>query len=190
MDTYYSIVTDAGLEKQVESFVNNTAIKLTHIALGDGDYNPTGAETALESEVFRTAVSRVAQQSSDENTLVIEAIISGTVGPFWIREVGVIDSDGELFAIGRFPATYKPILTDGAVKDITVQMILKFDNASNFELVYNSGMDNGDSSSTFLSQTDYGYVIENVPFATEQRPSFEYDFALGSYTYDYGDLEA
>ena len=186
---FYSILTMRGLEKQARALTDGSQIVLSQIALGDADYNPTGYELELRHEVHRAQLTRVALDSTDSNKVIAESVIGGLVGPFWIREVGIYDSDGELFAIGRYPATYKPILSEGAVKDLCVRMILKFANASNISLVYNSGLGgNGSTAGTFLSYTDYGHIIESVPFSTEARPCFEYDFAVGDYSYDYGTL--
>jgi phage-related tail fiber protein len=186
---YFSILTMRGLDKQTASLVDGAQIILRQIALGDGDYKPTGNEIGLKHEVYRTQLTRVALDTIDPNKVIAEAIISGSVGSFWIREVGIFDADGELFAIGRYPATYKPVATEGAVKDICVRMVLKFSNASNVSLVYNSGFGGaGSAAGAFLSFSDYGHIIEPVPFSTEERPNFEYDFAAGDYTYDYGTL--
>jgi phage-related tail fiber protein len=187
---FYSLLTERGLEKQADSIIDGAPIRLTHIALGDVDYSPAGYETHLQNEVYRTALTRVALDTTDPNKIIAEAIISGDAGGFWIREVGIFDGDGELFALGRYPATYKPILTNGAVKDLCVRMVLKFSNASNVSLIYNSGMGgSGTTAGTFLSYTDYGHIIEAVPFSTEAKPNFEYDFASGDYNYDYGTLQ-
>lgn len=186
---YFSILTQAGLQKQANSIINNTPIRLTHIALGNADYTPTGYESVLKNEVYRTTLTRVALDATDAYKVVAEAIVNGSVGGFWIREVGILDADGDLFAIGRYPATYKPVIEEGAIKDLCIRMVLKFSNAKNVELVYNSGIGGaGNSVGNFLTFTDYGYIKENVPFSTEARPTFEYDFAVGDYSYDYGNL--
>ena len=186
---FYSLLTFRGLEKQATSITDNLPIRLQNIALGDAEYNPTGYENSLRNEVYRTSLTRVALDTTDKNKVIVEAIIHGEAGPFWIREVGIFDQDGELFAIGKYPATYKPIVSDGAVKDLCVRMVLKFSNSNNVELIYNGGMGgSGSTTGNFLSFTDYGHIVEVVPFSTEARPNFEYDFATGDYTYDYGTL--
>ena len=188
---FFSMLTFRGLEKQANALTDGTQISLKTIALGDAEYNPVGHEIGLQHEVYRTHLARVAKDTLDPNKVIIEAIVNGNVGGFWIREVGIFDSDGELFAIGKYPATYKPIIEEGAVKDLCVRMVLKFSNASNISLIYNSGFGGaGNITGTFLSFTDYGGVIEEVPFSTENRPKFEYDFAIGDYSYDYGTLQS
>jgi len=187
---FYSLLTARGLEKQAMALTNGAQISLRSIALGDAEYDPDGRENALRSEVYRTTLTRVALDTTDQNKVIAEAIIKGDAGGFWIREVGIFDADGELFAIGKYPATYKPVIEEGAVKDLCVRMILKFANASNVSLIYNGGMGGtGSTIGTFLSFTDYGGVVEEVPFSTEDRPVFEYDFAVGDYSYDYGTLK-
>lgn len=194
MKEFYSIITNRGLEKQVELLTLGKSISLTHMAFGDcngnSQYKPDGSETKLKSEVYRTTITRVVVDSVNRKTMIIEAVINAKIGPFWIREVGVFDSDGELFAIGKFPETYKPILESGAIKDLTVKIILTFANTPNIELVYNSGLGGVNTSlAGFITYTDYGFIKENHPFETENRPKFEYDFAVGDFSYDYGNLK-
>jgi len=189
MSDFYSIITTRGLEKQTAALASGSQINLRTVAFGDADYNPQGFESSLQSEVHRTHITRIAPDPADKNTLIIEAIISGDIGGFWIREVGVFDSDGDLFAVGKYPATYKPVLEDGAVKDIAVRMLLKFDNASNITLIYNSGLGgSGGGGTNLLSLTDYGSIKIDVPFSTENRPKFEFDFAVDDLSFDCGTL--
>lgn len=186
---FYSLLTFRGLEKQAASVIDGTPIVLRSIALGDAEYDPIGYETSLRNELYRKQLNRISLDITDPNKVIIEAIITGEVGGFWIREVGIFDADGELFAIGKYPATYKPTTEEGAVKDLCVRMILKFSNASNVSLIYNGGMGGtGSTAGNFLSYTDYGHIQMEVPFSTENRPTFEYDFAAGDFTYDYGNL--
>jgi phage-related tail fiber protein len=51
---------------------------------------------------------------NNPNQLIVEAVLEETVGPFYIREVGIFDSNGNLFAIGKFPETFKPNLPTGS----------------------------------------------------------------------------
>ena len=51
-----------------------------------------------------------------------------------VREVGAIDSGGNLIAIGKFPETYKPIAGDGSIKDLILKMVLEVSNTSSVTL--------------------------------------------------------
>ena len=74
---------------------------MTHIAVGDANgesYNPGGAQTALINEVYRTTLTHIAIEANP-NQLIIEGLINEEVGSFYIREVGIFDSDGDLLPL-------------------------------------------------------------------------------------------
>ncbi|MCT4575078.1 MAG: phage tail protein [Alphaproteobacteria bacterium] len=135
---YYTLLTKSGLAKETNAHVNGENIRLTHLAIGDSsgsEYDPTGDETELKNELLKVPVNRVYIDETNDNYLVVEAIIPVESGPFFIREIGVFDSEGDLFAIGKYPPTYKPVLSDGSSKGIHIRMILSFVNIENVNLV-------------------------------------------------------
>ena len=143
---YYSLITNNGLLKEAAANApGGSAIDLTHIAVGDANgtsYNPTGAQTALVHEVYRTTLTHVAIDENNSNQLIVEGVINETVGPFYIREVGIFDSDGELFAIGKYPETYKSTSESGSGKRLYIRMILGFTNAPQVNLVMSEDLNN------------------------------------------------
>lgn len=148
MNDFYSLVTSKGLEKQVALFSQGKSLTLTHIAFGDGNgesYNPTGEELELKNEKFRNTINRFVTDSNNKNTVIIEGVLPASAGSFWVREVGVFDADGDLFAIGKFPETYKPVINEGAIKELTVRMILSFSKTPNVSLIYNNNLGNESS---------------------------------------------
>lgn len=139
MAQYYTLITNKGLEKEAQSHTTETEnLQLTTIALGDGNgfmYDPDGDETKLKNEVFRTNINRVYLDPKNKSQLIIEGIIPSSAGGFTIREVGIFDRDGDLFAIGKYPQTNKPVISDGAGKDLYIRMVLKFSNSPNVNLI-------------------------------------------------------
>ncbi len=136
-EQFYSILTSIGKAKIANASIFGTRLNLTTLALGDGKgkyYNPTENQEALVNEVWRGNVGAIATDSENSNWIVIETMIAGNVGGFFIREVGVFDDEGSLIAIGKYPETYKPIVSDGATKDLIIRMILEVDNASSVTL--------------------------------------------------------
>ncbi|WP_454053425.1 phage tail protein [Clostridium sp. Marseille-Q7071] len=136
-EQFYSILTSIGKAKIANASVFGTKLNLTTLALGDGNgkyYNPTESQEALVNEVWRGNVGAIATDSENSNWIVIETMIAGNVGGFFIREVGVLDDEGSLIAIGKYPETYKPIVSDGATKDLIIRMILEVSNASSVTL--------------------------------------------------------
>ncbi len=143
---YYSIITNAGLVKQTAaSSPGGSLIELTHIAVGDANgtsYNPNGTETALVHELYRTTLTHVTIDGDNPNQLIVEGVISEEIGPFTIREVGIFDSEGQLFAIGKYPETLKSTSSIGSGKRLYIRMILGFANAPQVELVLSEDFNN------------------------------------------------
>lgn len=143
---YYSIITNNGLIKEAAAGVpGGSPIDLTHIAVGDSNgtsYNPTGAETALVHEVYRTTLTNVVIDEDNPNQLIVEGVINEEVGPFYIREVGIFDSEGVLFAIGKYPETFKPNLPSGSGKRLYIRMILGFANSPDVNLIISDDINN------------------------------------------------
>ncbi len=146
---YYSIITNIGLLKNAAANApGGSLVNLTHLAVGDASYNPTGSATALQNERYRTTLTHVVIDENNPNQLIVEAVINETVGPFYIREVGIFDSAGTLFAIGKYPETFKPDLPAGSGKRLYIRMILGFASSPNVELVISSDINNDPNFST------------------------------------------
>lgn len=144
---YYSIITNSGLAKHAAASLGGAPIDLTHLAVGDSNgtsYNPVATATALQNERHRTSVTYVVLDEANPNQVIVEAIIDETIGPFYIREVGIFDSDGDLFAIGKFPETFKPNLPSGSGKRLYVRMILGFASTPQVNLTVSSQAINND----------------------------------------------
>ena len=143
---YYSLITNNGLLKEaVANAPEAPPVELTHIAIGDANgtsYDPTSAQTALVHEVYRTTLTYVAVDENNPNQLIVEGVINEEVGPFHIREVGIFDADGDLFAIGKYPETFKSTSAEGSGKRIYIRMILGFTNAPQVELVLSEDLNN------------------------------------------------
>lgn len=139
MAEYYTLITHRGLAKEAASHTSGVgSLQLKEIAVGNGAgfmYDPDGDEVALKEEVYRTNINRVYIDPKNASQLIIEGVIPATVGPFTIREVGVFDKDADLFAIGKYPQTYKPAIQSGAGKDLYIRMVLRFSATANVQLI-------------------------------------------------------
>ncbi|WP_439826198.1 phage tail-collar fiber domain-containing protein [Aeromonas caviae] len=130
---YKTIHTAVGLELMTQAEATGTQIRLTHIAVGDGNGNPITPDKSMAQlvrERHRDAVNRVWQDPNIANKFSAEIIIPATVGGFTLREVGVFDSNGNLFVVGNLPDTYKPTDTDGAYSDTVIRVDFMVTNAS------------------------------------------------------------
>lgn len=134
--TYYTLLTQTGAAEWVNAEVFGRTVPISHIAVGDGGGSPivpTEHMTALTHEVHRVPVTSISADTDNANWLIIEAVLPATVGGWTVREIGLIggnDGGGKLLAVGNFPATYKPVLAEGAAKDMAIRMIIQVSNAS------------------------------------------------------------
>lgn len=134
---FITIHTNYGLQSLAQAEATGTQILLTHMAVGDGNGNPVTpdpAQTTLVREMFRATINRVYQDSADPLRFTAELVIPASAGGFTLREVGVFDADGSLFAVGNLPATYKPVDTEGAYSDTVVRLDFMVSNASTITL--------------------------------------------------------
>lgn len=131
------------MAKHAAASLGGAPINLTHLAVGDSNgtsYNPTATATALQNERYRTTITYAQIDENNPNQLIVEAIIDETVGPFYVREVGIFDSSGALFALGKFPETFKPNLPSGSGKKLYIRMILAFASTPQVNLVQSENL--------------------------------------------------
>lgn len=136
---YYSLVTNVGLIKEAKAGqIGANPINLTEIAIGDGNgsyYDPDSAATSLVNELYRTSLTSAVLDTNNPNQLIIEGLIPEEAGPFYIREVGIFDSDGDLFAIGKYPETFKSNYESGSGKRLYIRLVVAFVSIPNVEII-------------------------------------------------------
>lgn len=135
--SFLTIHTSYGLQQLARAESTGVPINLTHMAVGDGNGNPVTpnpSQTQLVRERFRATINRVYQDANDPLRFTAELVIPASAGGFTLREVGVFDADGSLFAVGNLPDTYKPVDTEGAYSDTVVRLDFLVSNASTITL--------------------------------------------------------
>lgn len=135
MATYKTIHTTYGLQRMAQAEATGTPINLVAMAVGDGNGNPvvpSENQTQLVREIAasRAAPNRIFQDPNDTTMFIAELVIPAAVSGFTMREWGIFDDAGGLFAVGNLPATYKPMLSEGAFSDTVVRVQFKVTNAS------------------------------------------------------------
>lgn len=140
MTDFSSIITDIGLETLSAAKVDEKNIKILNLAVGDGNgayHEPAKEQTSLVNETYRTAINRIYIDPDNKKQIIIEAAIPSAIGGFFIREVGVFDEQDNLFAVGKYPVTFKPESQSGTGKDIYIRMTLAFSNTPNITIYEN-----------------------------------------------------
>ncbi|MDD7908650.1 phage tail protein [Pseudovibrio exalbescens] len=164
--TYYTRLTDHGSAALNDAITGGGGITLSQLALGDANgtsYDPDGSEAALRNELHRVAITSITQDVQNPAWLVIEAIVPPDVGGWWIREAGVFDTQGNMFAIAKYPETYKAILSDGTASTLTIQIVLQITNTDAIQLVVNP----------LDGYATQGWVVSTYPWATKAEAADE-----------------
>jgi hypothetical protein len=134
---YFAIPTHAGQAKIANALALGVPLKITQMAVGDGNgqpVTPNPAQTTLVREQRRAPLNTLFQDPLNPAQLVAEQIIPETIGGWWIREVGLYDETGTLIAIANSPDTYKPQLSEGSGRTQTIRMVLIVSDTSAVEL--------------------------------------------------------
>lgn len=135
MPTFKSIHTAHGLQRMAAAEAAGQPINIVEMAVGDGNGNPVDIDdqadaTGLVRERFRAEINRVYADPERDNRYSAELIIPASVGGFTLREIGIFDDQGGLFAVGNLPETYKPSDSEGAFADTVVRFEFLVTNAS------------------------------------------------------------
>lgn len=134
MSNYYTIVTDRGKNSLIKALANRQSINLSSMGVGDGASPLDASWETLPDEKHKFNISAVYPQENDPNTLICEGVITADVGGFTIRQIGVYDDAGALFAIAQVPDTTKPLLAQGASKDMMIRFYLAVSDASSINI--------------------------------------------------------
>jgi hypothetical protein len=132
-ENFYTILTNVGLAKLANAIPLQQPINLTSVKVGDsgGAYrNPAVSDEDVVGVVWTGPINSLYIDPDNPTYMIVETLISADAGPFYVREVGVFDAAGDMIAIGKYPETYKPALTDGAGKDLYVKFIMEVTNTA------------------------------------------------------------
>ena len=140
MATYYTIPTQLGQAAIAHALANGAMVDLAHVAVGDSNgtfYEPLDTQTALVHEVYRGTVSSITVDAENPNRITCEMTIPASQGGWNIRETGIIDGNGNLFAVGKVPLTYKPLPSEGSSSELTVSIVVDISDATVISLEIN-----------------------------------------------------
>ncbi|WP_096962230.1 tail fiber protein, partial [Escherichia coli] len=130
---FYTLLTDRGMAKIASALADKKQLHLQKMAVGDGGgqyYEPTASQTKLRHEVWRGDLNTLTVAPNNPNWLIAELVLPENIGGWYVREVGIYDTDGELIAIGKFPESYKPLLPGGCGKQVCIRLIMEVSNTS------------------------------------------------------------
>ncbi|MHC8341755.1 phage tail protein [Pseudomonas sp. RT6P73] len=139
MADFYTLLTNAGIAYENACKAAGLPIKLSQISVGDGNgavYNPAATATALKREVWRGPLNALFQDEQNPSWLLAEVTIPPEEGGFYVREAGIWTDSGILYAIVKYPESFKPVLaSSGSGKEFYIRSIFETSNASSVTLL-------------------------------------------------------
>lgn len=123
------------MEKLTNAELTGEKVKITQMVAGDKGGEPNENQTALKNEVWRGPINKIDKYPNEPAWIQIDGVIPAVDGGFYVREVGLVDEDGDLIAISEYPEAYMPTLSSGAAKDFTITFVIKVSNADTVSLM-------------------------------------------------------
>ncbi|RQW71335.1 hypothetical protein EBB56_09245 [Halomonas sp. YLB-10] len=128
MPSFYTLPTALGEAKIANAIALGTQVNISELAVGDGGGSlptPDSDRTALVNELRRAPINRIEVDDENPNWIVVEQILPPDVGGWTVRELGLLDDDGNLIAYGNYPETYKPVLSEGSGRTQTIRFVMQ-----------------------------------------------------------------
>lgn len=124
---FFALLTNVGAAKLANATALGTRLEITQMAVGDGGGTlptPNSAQIKLVNEQRRAALNMLTIDPVNTSQIIAEQVIPEAEGGWWIREIGLLDKDGDLIAIANCAETYKPQLQEGSGRTQTIRVIL------------------------------------------------------------------
>ncbi|WP_462171141.1 phage tail-collar fiber domain-containing protein [Pseudoalteromonas xiamenensis] len=124
---YWTTLTANGRQKVLAAIAQQGKIEISHFAVGDGTISES--HTDLTSLKYRNEISSLHVVSGESALVEMFAVVPADVGGFYVREGAFYTSDGEAFAIIKYPETYKPDASDNAAAELGIRAIVNVEQA-------------------------------------------------------------
>ena len=169
------ILTNIGEAKLAQSLVNpNEPLVFSKMVIGDYNGDTTSqvdkTNIMLVNEKYRGVLN---SKKYVNGQLEVMMVLPTTTGGYMVREVGLIDDDDQLIAIGRYPETYKTMMSEGP-SIIDIYVVLTLSNSENTEVTFSN--DNVYVyNSVFNTTVDYlkNRTINNLSFNNQTNLDLE-----------------
>ncbi|WP_232478198.1 phage tail protein [Pseudomonas alkylphenolica] len=134
---FFAILTATGEAKQANA--DAMGVPWTFSQLGVGDANgtdpiPSRTQTRLINERRRAPLNQLKIDPANASIIIAEQVIPPDVGGWWIREIGLYDSDGDLVAVANCAPSFKPLLSQGTGKTQVVRLNIIVTSTANVQL--------------------------------------------------------
>ncbi len=121
-----AIPTNAGLAALAASIdpVSPVPITVAEMVIGDGNGAPVTPLQTQTGLVNLRATQPITGVIRNGNIVTFEAVFDENVGPFTIREMGILDDNGVLLAVASTPATEKLTTSENSIDVLTLGLTL------------------------------------------------------------------
>ena len=136
------IYTELGLEKLV-SAENGTPLVFEKFAVGDGENSPNPEQTALQNEKWRGFINEAKPSSTTPTNLLVTCVVPAQIPetePFYIRELGLFDTEENLIAIAKVPDSYYAQSNSGIASEKLYNIVLTISNTAEVTLQLDSAI--------------------------------------------------
>lgn len=134
---FFAILTAVGEAKQANAAALGTSWTFAQMAVGDAngtDPIPSRTQTKLINERRRAPLNQVKVDPANASVIIAEQIIPENIGGWWVRELALYDSDGDMVAVANCAPTFKPLLTQGSGRTQVIRINLIVSSTANIEL--------------------------------------------------------
>jgi len=134
---FFAILTAVGEAKQANAAALGTSWTFAHMGVGDANetaFIPNRLQTKLINERRRAPLNQVKVDPTNPSVIIAEQVIPESVGGWWVRELALYDTDGDMVAVANCAPTYKPLLAQGSGRTQVIRINLIVSSTANIEL--------------------------------------------------------
>jgi len=117
-------LTRSGQQAVANALLVGIPLQASFIAVGSADGDELNNDSAqLGAELIRLPLDK---QTRSGSQVTFEAVLSETMGPFTLNEMGIYDNTDTLIAYGSLPGIYKPAIVDDYGVAVRIKATLAF----------------------------------------------------------------
>ena len=158
--SYFSVVTNIGKSKIANALQSGTAVNIAKLYVSETELIPNEEMTEPIDKIWDGDLQKY---SVDGNVISASSVIPADVGTFTVRSMGLIDSDGDLFAIANVPATLKSNENNVAsILELTISIKLENTNVVHFDIISDFDTAIDEKSSNAVQNKVIAAEIKNI----------------------------